>query len=315
MTSAPKEPWADAFEAADQETRAATAVLFDARCKRPSLAEIHIVRAWRALALGQSTATGSSPSEDPQEIDLPRLDSAEREQWRADLAAMKRGVGSSIDDPTIPSALSAARLRRHCRYLERSIRNARRRLSRAAQERVPGWRTRAVGLASFAVLALLTGELVASRPTGKWRGEYYANVDLRGAPVERVDDDLTFDWGDGSPLKGFPKDNFSAQWKTCLKLETSQRVRFLLGSDDGSRLFVDGKLLIDNWGQHDFRPMEGETELQAGLHSLRVTYFDKGGGARVALWLGVGDERPHAIGADLLVLPANGPGYEARCTP
>jgi hypothetical protein len=314
MTAAPKDPWVGFLEAADQETRAATAILFDARCKRPSLAEIHIVRAWRALALGQSTATPSS-SQNPQDVDLPQLDSTEREQWRADLAAMKKSAGNSFDDPTIPSALSTARLLRHCQYLERSIRNARRRLSQGANERAPGRRMRAVGLASFAVLALLTSELVASRPTGKWRGEYYANVDLRGTPVERIDDDLNFDWGDGAPLKGFPNDNFSAQWKTCLKLETPQKVRFLLGSDDGSRLFVDGKLLIDNWGPHDFRPIEGKTELQAGLHGLRVTYFDKGGGARVALWLGVGDELPRPIGPELLMLPGNGPGDEPRCAP
>ncbi len=316
MTFTTNEPWAVALEAADQETRAATAILFDARCKRPSLAEIHVIRAWRALALAQSLAGGSSPSDDPQEIDLPRFGVDELAEWRAELAAMRSRLAASFEDPTILSALPAARLRSHCRYLERSIRNARRRLSRVPDRRVPGPgpRTRVVGLAIIVLVALLASGLLASRPSGKWRGEYYANVDLSGTPVYRIDDDLDFDWGDGSPLAGFPKDNFSVQWKTCLNVKTSEHARFLLGSDDGSRMFVDGKLLIDNWGAHDFRPMEGEAELEAGLHSLRVAFFDKSGGARVALWLGVGNEHPHPIGADLIVLPASGSGDEPSCT-
>ncbi len=303
-----------ALEAAHQETRAATAILFDARCKQPALAEIHVIRAWHALALAQSRAERSSPSEDPQEIDLPRFGVREREEWRAELAAMRRRFADSLEDPTVASTLSAARLRNHCRYLERSIRNAHRRLSRATQEPSSVRRTtRVVGLASVALLVLLAGDLLSSRPTGKWRGEYYPNVEFIGTPTNRIDDDLDFDWGDGSPLAGFPKDNFSAKWKTCLKVETSEHARFLLGSDDGSRLFVDGKLLIDNWSPHDFRPMEGDTDLQPGLHGLRITFFEKIGGARIALWLGVGDEHPHPIGPDLLVLPSSSSGDEPHC--
>jgi len=309
----PEGPWALALDAADQEVRAAEAILFDARCKRPSLSEVHLIRGWRALALAQSSANGSSPTEDPQEIDLPRFRKREREEWAAGLAAMRRRVAVSLDDPTISGALSVPMLRRHCRWLEQSIRNARRRLSRASDQSVRSRRSRLVAFASVVLLGLLVGGFLASRPTGKWQGEYYANVDLSGTPVRRIDDDVNFDWGEGSPLPGLPKDDFSVQWNTCLRAETSGHARFLLGSDDGSRLFVDGRLLIDNWGPHDFRPIAGETDLQVGLHSLRVDFFDKAGGARVALWLGLGDEHPRAIGSDRIVLPESGPGASLRC--
>jgi hypothetical protein len=114
-------------------------------------------------------------------------------------------------------------------------------------------------------------------------------------------------------MDGFPKDGFSVQWNSCLRLGTSGHFRFLLGSDDGSRLFVDGELLIDNWGEHDFRPSGVETDLRAGLHPLRVEFFDKRGAARIALWMGTGNEPSRPIPTDHLVLPETGPGDVPSC--
>jgi len=57
-----------------------------------------------------------------------------------------------------------------------------------------------------------------------------------------------------------------------------------LTSDDGSMLYVDGKLVIDNSGLHPPVTLHGKTELAQGLHTIRVPYF-QGLKYRVALVL------------------------------
>lgn len=59
--------------------------------------------------------------------------------------------------------------------------------------------------------------------------------------------------------------------------------RFSLTSDDGSRLWLNGKLVIDNDGLHGSETVEGSAALAAGPHSIRVEYFNKTGGATLDL--------------------------------
>jgi hypothetical protein len=62
--------------------------------------------------------------------------------------------------------------------------------------------------------------------------------------------------------------------------------RFHLLSDDGSRLWIDGRLVVDNDGIHAPRLMHGEIELSEGPHRIEVAYF-QGPRAGVALVLSV----------------------------
>lgn len=48
---------------------------------------------------------------------------------------------------------------------------------------------------------------------------------------------------------------------------------FSLISDDGSRLYIDDRLVIDNDGAHPPREETGSMELSSGVHSIRVSYF------------------------------------------
>ena len=62
--------------------------------------------------------------------------------------------------------------------------------------------------------------------------------------------------------------------------------RFVLTSDDGSRLYIDGKLLIDNDGVHAPLAKSATIDLVPGPHSLRLPYF-QGPKFQVALTLEV----------------------------
>ncbi|MCA9254830.1 MAG: chitobiase/beta-hexosaminidase C-terminal domain-containing protein, partial [Phycisphaerales bacterium] len=58
---------------------------------------------------------------------------------------------------------------------------------------------------------------------------------------------------------------------------------FSLGSDDGSRLWIGGDMLIDNDGLHPYTEKSGDEALAAGLHLIRVEYFERSGASRLSL--------------------------------
>jgi hypothetical protein len=116
-----------------------------------------------------------------------------------------------------------------------------------------------------------------------WRGEYYNNPNLSGAPVlVRNDVSVSFDWGTGSPGPGVPADNFSARWTRNLSFPAGT-YRFYVRVDDGVRLWIDGNLVIDQW--HDSAPTTYSTDvpLANGVHSLRMEYYERSGGALAQL--------------------------------
>jgi hypothetical protein len=70
-------------------------------------------------------------------------------------------------------------------------------------------------------------------------------------------------------------------------IEKPGRYRFLLMSDDGSRLYIDDQLVVDNDGIHAPIERRGRAELTRGVHRIRVSYF-QGPRITVALVLRIG---------------------------
>ena len=94
-----------------------------------------------------------------------------------------------------------------------------------------------------------------------------ATIDLRG---ERGD------------FGGF-SDFFLTEIVGSIEIVRAGAHTFRLISDDGSKLFIDGKLVIDHDGLHGAVPKDGTVSLDVGLHELRVLHFESGGGERVSL--------------------------------
>jgi len=116
-----------------------------------------------------------------------------------------------------------------------------------------------------------------------WRGEYYNNPNLSGAPVLiRNDVSINFDWGAGSPGPGVPADNFSARWSRDLHFPAGN-YRFYVRVDDGVRLWVDGNLVVDQWRDSAPTTYSADVNLTDGAHSLRMEYYERGGGALAQL--------------------------------
>ncbi len=123
---------------------------------------------------------------------------------------------------------------------------------------------------------------------GPWQGEYFNNRDLSGTPVlVRSDAALDFNWGWDGPAPGVNRDNFSVRWSGDFPFE-SGRYRFTTTSDDGVRLYVDDRLLINAW-----RPMRGTrtgyVTLSQGNHAVRLEYFELTQAARASVtWQRIG---------------------------
>ena len=80
-----------------------------------------------------------------------------------------------------------------------------------------------------------------------WRGVYFNTVNLTGAPVLVRDDRyLNQNWGVGSPGPGVNSDLWSARWTRQVAVQPG-RYRVVATSDDGSRVWVNNSLVIDNW--------------------------------------------------------------------
>ncbi|WP_165041840.1 PA14 domain-containing protein [Dysgonomonas sp. ZJ709] len=70
------------------------------------------------------------------------------------------------------------------------------------------------------------------------------------------------------------QDSFAFEFKTLIKILERGMYRFYTHSDDGSKLFINGKLVVDNDGSHNARRREGKIALEAGYHELKVLYFE-----------------------------------------
>jgi hypothetical protein len=123
---------------------------------------------------------------------------------------------------------------------------------------------------------ILASTVSAPFPIGVWRGEYYNNVNLTGSPLVRYDEKIRFDWGQGSPMAGINSDNFSVRWTRRISLKAGT-YRFTVRADDGVRLWVDGRLLIDQWHDGPARTFSVERAMSQGQHDIRVEMYERAG--------------------------------------
>jgi hypothetical protein len=87
-------------------------------------------------------------------------------------------------------------------------------------------------------------------------------------------------------------DNWAMVLDGDFDVERPGKYTFFLNSDDGSKLYIDDQLVIDNDGDHSLLELSGEKELSAGPHKVRIEFFEAGGEATLELDLaGPGMER------------------------
>jgi alpha-L-rhamnosidase len=80
-----------------------------------------------------------------------------------------------------------------------------------------------------------------------------------------------------------PKYNLALRMKSYIQIDKPGKYTFYISSNDGSRLFVDNHLLVDNDGEHGVKEMSNSLHLEKGKHLLGVDYFQSGGGKALML--------------------------------
>ena len=108
------------------------------------------------------------------------------------------------------------------------------------------------------------------------KAEYFNNMTLEGAPVlTRIDDTVNFDWGGGSPAPDVVSDRFSARWTGFLTPPETGTYKLGIISDDGMRLSIDDRIILEDWRDHASRTKDKEMNLQAGRsYMLKIEFYE-----------------------------------------
>ena len=136
---------------------------------------------------------------------------------------------------------------------------------------------------------VLSFTTIAVRGTGL-RGDYYTGENFDQFVLTRIDPKIDFVWGDTAPDQALPNNSFSVRWTGDVSAQFTEKYSFYTITDDGLRLWVDGKLIIDNWTLHGDTEDSGTIDLVAGRsYSIKMEYFENTSGATARL----GWQSPH----------------------
>lgn len=134
-------------------------------------------------------------------------------------------------------------------------------------------------------------------PFDNWLAYYYNNETLSGSPVAAktfdasADKGLHQDNGYSSPMPSVAADHFSARYVTAKRMPAGQYV-LRGGADDGIRVYVDDKLVLDRWTYSAYRedavmvPVTDNPSLPdatKNVHTIRVEYLEAAGNSKVDL--------------------------------
>jgi len=131
-------------------------------------------------------------------------------------------------------------------------------------------------------------------------GEYYdfgsdAVEDFPDIPADKkptiklIDKQLNFESSSEALGNSKLEDHFFVRWTGMIRIPKDGKYKFTLESDDGSRLYIDNKQIIDNGGLHAMEEKDGEAELKAGDHPIKAELFENEGEVGMKLsWEGAG---------------------------
>ena len=142
-------------------------------------------------------------------------------------------------------------------------------------------------------------------------GEYYDERNMTNLVLTRVDEQVSFNWGDGTPDPILGEDSFSVCWTGWVIPDYSEDYTFSVRTDDGVRLWVDNELIIDEWSDHGATTYTGalSAPLVAGQeYPIRMDFYENGGQA--VAWMGWASANQTPMGEQRGIFEMNlKPGY------
>ena len=166
--------------------------------------------------------------------------------------------------------------------------------------------------------AVHEGQVWSFRTVGPGDGvmaRYFEGMDVSGAPLlTQAEDSINHNWASGE-IAGGLSDGISARWTADLEVPFTETYQLITSTDDGVRLWLDGRLLIDDWTNHGVEDNVATVDLVAGhVYRLEMQWYEDGGGAAAQLsWASPSIERQIIPGGPLQLpvraaaaRPANG---------
>ncbi|GAB3798930.1 PA14 domain-containing protein [Spirosoma humi] len=129
-------------------------------------------------------------------------------------------------------------------------------------------------------LTLLSGLLLWLAAVSAWaqqglKGEYYTGTNFDRKVFTRLDPQLNYNWRGRSPAPGLSESYYSIRWTGKLLAPASGVYRFYAKVDDGIRIWVGNKLVVNSWQLNDSKDFSGRVILEAGhFYDLRIDYFN-----------------------------------------
>jgi hypothetical protein len=116
---------------------------------------------------------------------------------------------------------------------------------------------------------------VLSETRNGLKGEYFNHLDFTELKLTRVDPMVNFEWGYQAPDERVGAETFSVRWTGQVLPRYSETYTFHTITDDGGRLWIDGKLIIDNWRVQSATEKTGTIALEAGRrYDIKMEYFE-----------------------------------------
>jgi len=134
--------------------------------------------------------------------------------------------------------------------------------------------------------------------TNPWDKAVYADEYMT---LTRKDANIDFDWGNAPPDEKVSDNDFNITWTGSIVPEYSEEYTFYTYSDDGVKLWVNEKLIIENWTDHSPTEDAGKITLDAGRkYPVRIEYYEKSGGAAAKLSWSSSSQEKQIVPADAL---------------
>ncbi|WP_077923174.1 PA14 domain-containing protein [Spirosoma sp. 209] len=107
------------------------------------------------------------------------------------------------------------------------------------------------------------------------KGEYYNGSNFEKKILTRIDPELRFSWKSSSPASGLDYSYYSIRWTGKILAPASGRYTFYAKVDDGIRVWVGNRKVMDVWQLNDSNHFTGTVVLEAGrYYDLKVEYFN-----------------------------------------
>ncbi|MES2277215.1 MAG: glycoside hydrolase family 3 C-terminal domain-containing protein [Bacteroidota bacterium] len=118
-----------------------------------------------------------------------------------------------------------------------------------------------------------------------FRAEYFNNRDLKGNPVIRHEDAIAHAWQEGEVVIGDIKArDFSARYSTTFSAINESAITFEVEGDDGYRLMIDGKEVLNAWARNRWGAQQYKLATQPGKsYQISLEFWQGDGKANIRL--------------------------------